>query len=278
MTAGPANRLPASQTVAVVERAGDEGARLREPHLAVAAKRLRRIFAGEGMLGEGRLAYEADRLDPEGDELHGLLLRHEAVHALVRGGEAFAKPVEGIAAERGFGHRHGELVVLPRVAHVDGAVEAPVRGGNALALEPVLGPALQGREGAFDRGRAPGFEGHQPGRGKIGAQVGQEEAHGAQNARIARHEHAPDLELAREPRRVKRAGAAERHHGVVARIVAALDRNDPDRTGHVGGDDGQDTLRRFHKAEAELAGETPDRLLGKILPHRHAPAQQMRRD
>ena len=40
---------------------------------------------------------------------------------------------------------------------------------------------------------------HQPGGGEVGAQVGQQQAHGAEDPGIGRHQHAADLELARQP-------------------------------------------------------------------------------
>ena len=82
---------------------------------------------------------------------------------------------------------------------------------------------------------------------------------------------------ARQPRGVQRAGAAERHQRIVARIVAALHRDHPDRPRHVGGDHRDDALRRRHQAEAERRGEPRDRCQREIPPDRHAPAQQMRR-
>ena len=59
---------------------------------------------------------------------------------------------------------------------------------------------------------------------------------------MTRHQHARDLQLAREPGGVQRPGAAERDQRVVARIVAALDGDDADRPRHVGGDDADDAL------------------------------------
>ena len=46
-----------------------------------------------------------------------------------------------------------------------------------------------------------------------------------------------DVELARQPRRVQRPGAAEGDQRVVARIMAALHADHADRLRHVGGDD-----------------------------------------
>ena len=116
----------------------------------------------------------------------------------------------------------------------------------------------------------------QPRRREVGAQVGQQQAHGAQDAGIARHQDAADLQLPRQPRGMQRPGAAERHQRVVARIVAALHGDHADRARHVGGDDREDALRGLPwHAEAQPARPAARSPLGQILPDRHAPAQQM---
>ena len=55
-----------------------------------------------------------------------------------------------------------------------------------------------------------------------------------------------------------RAGAAEGDQREVARIVAALDRQQPDAAGHALVDDGEDRLRRLLDAEPELGAELAD--------------------
>ena len=79
-----------------------------------------------------------------------------------------------------------------------------------------------GERGFDDPAAAASSSRVQAGGGEIGAQVGQQQAHGAQDAGIARHQDAADVQLARQPRGMQRPGAAERHQGVVARIMAAL--------------------------------------------------------
>ena len=87
-----------------------------------------------------------------------------------------------------------------------------------------------------------------------------------------------DVELAREPRGMQRPGAAERDQRVVARIVAALHRDDADRPRHVGGDDGDDALRRRHQRPCRAAPPAArSRPRARSWPHRHAAAEQMRR-
>ena len=50
------------------------------------------------------------------------------------------------------------------------------------------------------------------------------------------------------------AGAAERHEGELARIVAAIDGHQPDAVRHVCIGDPMDTECRFPDADAERAG------------------------
>ena len=136
-----------------------------------------------------------------------------------------------------------QLVVLAVVAHVDGAGEPPVGRRDAFLLEPALG--LRGESGECRRParQRAVLRRQQPRHGEVGAQVGQQQAHGAEDAGIGRHQHAAHVELARQPRGVQRPRAAERHQRVVARIVAALHRDHADRPRHVGGDDREDALR-----------------------------------
>ena len=94
--------------------------------------------------------------------------------------------------------------------------------------EPRLGLRGAARaKAASISGSAAGASVMQPRGGEIRAQIGQQQPHGAEDAGIARHQDARDVELAREPRRVQRPGAAERDQRVVARIVAALHARSP---------------------------------------------------
>ncbi len=83
-----------------------------------------------------------------------------------------------------------------------------------------------------------------------------------------------DVQLARQPCGMQRPGAAERDQRVVARVVAALHADDPDRARHVGGHDRDDALRGRHHVQPERSARRPIASLGQVLPHGHAAAEQ----
>ena len=76
---------------------------------------------------------------------------------------------------------------------------------------------------------------------------------------------------------MQRARAAEGDERVVARIMAALDADHPDGPGHVGGDNGDDPLRRRHHVETKRLSEPSDGGLSEVAADRHAPAQKVGR-
>src|SRR5690606_19169786 len=90
---------------------------------------------------------------------------------------------------------------------------------------------------------------------KVDTQVGQRATHGAEHARIGRYHHRADADLAHQRRAVQWPGAAESDEGEVARIVAALDREQTDAAGHALVDDLQDRLGRRLDAESQLLPE-----------------------
>ena len=67
----------------------------------------------------------------------------------------------------------------------------------------------------------------------------------------ARHQRAFQADLADQRADMQRAAAAERHRDELLRIVAALDRHQPDRAGHAGVGDAHDGLRGIVDVEAE---------------------------
>ena len=224
-----------------------------------------------------RLADEAGRLEAEGDKLHRLVVGEEAVHALMRVGKALRQEIKRLLRDRTIGQRDSQLVVLSGVAHVDGAREAARVSGDFLVDEPSVGLPVQRRKCGLDLAEHAGFERQQPRGGEVRAQIGEQQPHGAQDAGIAWHQNALDVELPGQARRVQRAGAAESHQRIVARIVAALHRDHPDGFRHIGGHDRDDALRRLHHPEAELLREAADRRLGQVVAHRHAAAEQVAR-
>ena len=93
--------------------------------------------------------------------------------------------------------------------------------------------------------------------------VDEHAAHRRRHAGIRRHDDRRDRQLARERRAVQRPGAAERDEREVARVVAAADRDQADRVGHVGVGDGDDRQRPPPPATARAARRSfCDRLLG----------------
>ena len=106
---------------------------------------------------------------------------------------ATASSVAGAIAPSGNAHR--QLVVLALVAHVDGAREAPAAGAMLPRRTTRSARSASAAKASATSAARP-RRGHQPRRREVGAQVGQQQAHGAQDAGIARHQHAADLELA----------------------------------------------------------------------------------
>ena len=133
--------------------------------------------------------------------------------------------VEGlgdVAAER-----DGQLERLARVADV------------RLALGRQLGAGQRDDERAH----------------RVAPLVAEREPERREDARRLGDEHRPDLELLRQRAGVQRAGAAERDEREVARVEAALDRDDPQRREHLGVDDRDHVLRRrADRRERPLGG------------------------
>ncbi len=102
-----------------------------------------------------------------------------------------------------------QLVVLSCVAHVDRAGQALRLRADALLVEPALRLRREEGEGLLQLGPGRGGEGLQAGGREIRPQIGQQQAHGAEDAGIAGHQDAADIQLARQPRRVQRPRAAE---------------------------------------------------------------------
>ena len=153
----------------------------------------------------------------------------------MRLGKTVAQKVEGARRDRPIGQRNRKLVVLSGVAHIDGAQQSAGVSRDLLMGKPGVRPRLQRGKGELDFAEHIRFERQQPGHGKISAQIGEQKTHGAQDARIARHQDALDVELPGEACGVQRARPAERHQRIVARVMAALHRDHPDGLGHVGG-------------------------------------------
>ena len=73
-------------------------------------------------------------------------------------------------------------------------------------------------------------------------------------------------------------GAAERHHGEVAHVQAALDGDLAQGVGLVPRRDLEDADRALLEAQAQLAGELGDTVAGRVDVERDLAAEQVRRD
>ena len=99
------------------------------------------------------------------------------------------------------------------------------------------GPRSAGRPRPRAAARRPRRAGRRSERTRVAPLVARDEPERREHARRRGHEHRADPELLGERARVQRPGAAERDEREVARIVAALDRDDAQRAQHLRVDD-----------------------------------------
>ena len=170
----------------------------------------------------------ADVGRPHGNELDRALAVRVAVALLVRAVEASSSRARGDC----------ELERLPAVAEVGRA------GGGQLA-------GLLERDEVRAHGIPPLVRDDEPER--------------RQHAGGRRHEHRPEPELVGESARVQRPGAAEGDEREVAWIVAALDRDDPQRPQHL----------RVHDLDHRRRVEPVERTRGGV-PVELEPARELR--
>ena len=83
-----------------------------------------------------------------------------------------------------------------------------------------------------------------------------------------------DAQLLGQPCGVHRAGAAEGDQRIAARVDAALDRHDAQRTQHLLVGDAHDPGCRLVDVEAELSGQPPDRSAGGLQVEPHIPGKR----
>ena len=112
---------------------------------------------------------------------------------------------------------------------------------------------------------------------ELAAEVGHEVARRAQQAGRRRHDHREGAHHLRHRVRVQRAGAAEGDECEVARVEAALDRDETQRARHVLVDDVEDSLGSLVEVETERVRDLLDRGLGRIDVELHLAAEEPRR-
>ena len=138
------------------------------------------------------------------------------------GVELRAQPAHVGGGEAALRHGDRQLERLAVVAQIDATEHAAIGGRHAVAIEAGLALAQESLEQCLERRRRQGVERH-PARGhELVAEVGHQHADGGGDARVRRHQHGRDAELARQRVGVQRAGAAEGDQHELARIVAAL--------------------------------------------------------
>ena len=234
-----------------------------------------------------RASGHADADDPQVDPLDSLAgpARARAFGAVA---VAVALLVGGVEALHGLGgargvdragrQLHGHLPRLTEVTEIGEAEQAPRRLRHALARQRVDGLGLEPREVAVDEAEIEPRVALHRGLDVVVLEVDGEEPEGGHGPGRRRDHGGPETQELDQPARLERAGAAERHQRVVARIEAALDAHLLDGVGLVPRGDLEHALGRPLGGETELAGEALDALPGQIERERHLAPEKMRRD
>ena len=241
------------ERVAVVDRAVDVAARLGEVDLTAV---LRLDLAAAVELLRRRLRDPPDARQAQAHDLDRLGRRGEAVRPVVLLVEALEEPVAG-------GDR--QLVALADVAQVDLPLELDRVVADALALELV---AARGLELGERRLRLGGVElvqaAHDRDRG-VALEVGGEQPRRREDAGAARDQKRRHLGVPCERVGVHGPGATEADEHEVARVVAALHRDQVERVDHRRVRDLDDAVRGLDDGEPERPGAALlDRPLGTV--------------
>ena len=195
----------------------------------------------------------------------------QPVEPLVEVGEAVRAHVLGV-------DRNRDLVPLSAVAHVGRERDGARLGGDPLVVEPGDRAPAELVEDLADLSRIRVGEHTDVRAGELVAEVGDEVADRAEKTRRGRDEHREGAHDLRDRVRVKRAGAPVGDEREVAWIVAALDGDEPQRTGHVLVDDREDALGgRLDRGEAHGVGDRLHGRAGRLDVELHLAAEQARR-
>ncbi len=127
--------------------------------------------------------------------------------------------------------------------------------GTASASSQATASALELAEHARHSCGVEGAGLLQAGARELGLEVGDEQPERGEHAGTRRHDDGAHAEQAGERGAVQRTGTAEGEQREVARVVAALDRDDADGADHVVVDDGEDAARRLLQAQAQRPGD-----------------------
>ena len=111
----------------------------------------------------------------------------------------------------------------------------------------------------------------------VDAHVGDRHAERREDALVNRDEHLFDPDDLRERRRVQRAGAPERDEGELARIQAAVDRDEADRVDHIEIDQVDDRLSGLEYGHVQATRESLERRFRGGHVERHLATQEVAR-
>ena len=112
------------------------------------------------------------------------------------------------------------------------------------------------------------------GAGVVFDHIGDGDAQGGQDAGAPWHQHAGDAELGGQFAGVHRAGAAKRHEGEVAGVVAAFQRDGADGALHIGIDDADDAQGGVGGRGANAGGKVAEQVVRPFPVQRHSPAEE----
>ena len=154
---------------------------------------------------------------------------------------------------------------LAEIVHVELIDDVGALDRNARRRDHRRGVAARRLHPLLQRRRVEPFEHHVERLHRVVAQVRQHAAERRGDAGEARHQRGLEPELADERAGMQRAAAAERHGDKARRIVAALDRNQPDRARHARLGDPHDRRRGIVHAKlqrlADMHGDGAPRRL-----------------
>ena len=171
--------------------------------------------------------------------------------------------------------RHEQLEALVLIAQARLSADPPGRFRDALGLEPGHRLCFELGENARDECEVDGAGPLQRSARELRFQVRHQQPQGRKHARTGRHQYGPHAEKARQRPTVQRARAAERQERELARIMAAFDRDEPDRADHVVVDDRKDAARGRIDAHAERLGDAPAHgAMRRLLIEGEAAAEQ----
>ncbi len=139
---------------------------------------------------------------------------------------------DGPGVAEGEGQGRGDRMGLPDVVHVEFEQHVDALDRHAGALNDSLCRRAFLDELSLQRRFVERVEEPVEGLDLIVTQIGDYAAECGGEARIARGDRRLEADLLDQRARVQRAAAAERHQGKGLRIVAALDRDEPQRASH----------------------------------------------